>query len=206
MTRRHLLDAARIVFAENGFHGTSIDEVAARAGFTKGAVYSNFKSKDDLFLAVLDDHLEQQMGAIHAELEGGRPPEEEIPRMRDLIVERMWGHDRDDDWGGALYFEYLLYARTNPEAAAKLAEGNRRTREAVERLIEEEYGRLGIPPTIPTDAMAKISLALFEGLNLLRLVDPSAVTDETLGQALEFMYAATYPAGDRDDPDRRGSG
>ena len=205
MTRRHLLDAARIVFAENGFHGTSIDEVAARAGFTKGAVYSNFKSKDDLFLAVLDDHLEQQMGAIHADLEGGRPPEEEIPRMRDLIVERAWGIDRDDDWGGALYLEYLLYARKNPEAAATLAEGNRRTREAVERLIEEEYGRLGIRPTMPTEALAKISLALFEGLNLLRLVDPSAVTDETLEHALEFMYSVTYPGGERDDPDRRGS-
>ena len=55
-----------------------------------------------------------------------------------------------------------------PEARAKLAEGNRRTREAVERLIEEEYGRLGIPPTMPTEALAKISLALFEGLNVLQ--------------------------------------
>ena len=54
MTRQHLLDAAAIVFARKGFHGATLDEVAKLAGFTKGAVYSNFKSKDDLFLALLE--------------------------------------------------------------------------------------------------------------------------------------------------------
>src|SRR5438477_300553 len=55
MTRQHLLDAAAIVFARNGFHGSTLDEVAATAGFTKGAVYSNFKNKDDLFIDLLVD-------------------------------------------------------------------------------------------------------------------------------------------------------
>src|SRR6266513_920054 len=50
MTRQHLLEAAAMVFARNGFHGSTLDEVAATAGFSKGAVYSNFKSKHDLFL------------------------------------------------------------------------------------------------------------------------------------------------------------
>ena len=53
-TRDHLLDAAAQVLAERGFHGASLDEVAAAAGFTKGAVYSNFKNKEDLFLALLE--------------------------------------------------------------------------------------------------------------------------------------------------------
>ena len=52
LTRRHLLEAAGVVFARQGFHGATLDEVAATAGFTKGAVYSNFTSKDDLFLAL----------------------------------------------------------------------------------------------------------------------------------------------------------
>src|SRR5919204_3512035 len=50
MTRQHLLEAAAIVFARKGFHESTLDEVAATAGFSKGAVYSNFKSKDDLFV------------------------------------------------------------------------------------------------------------------------------------------------------------
>src|SRR5690349_6821954 len=55
MTKRHLMDAAAVVFARDGFHGASLDDVAAAAGFTKGAVYSNFAGKDDLFLAVFED-------------------------------------------------------------------------------------------------------------------------------------------------------
>ena len=71
MTRRHLLEAAAVVFAAKGFHGATLDEVAAAAGFTKGAVYSNFKSKDDLFLALLDDRSERQFAVMIEVLEGG---------------------------------------------------------------------------------------------------------------------------------------
>src|SRR5438128_5855960 len=110
MTRQHLLEAAAIVFARNGFHGSTLDEVAATAGFTKGAVYSNFKSKDDLFLALLDDRIEREFTAIQSELAGGpRPREQELPRMRDLVREQMWA---DDDWI-ALYLEFVLYALRN---------------------------------------------------------------------------------------------
>ena len=73
MTRQHLLDAAAIVFARDGFHGSTLDEVAATAGFTKGAVYSNFKSKDDLFLELLDDRVDRQF-AVVTEIAGERLP------------------------------------------------------------------------------------------------------------------------------------
>src|SRR5438270_12217953 len=59
-TRQRLIDAAAVVFARRGFHAASIDEVAEEAEFSKGAVYSNFDSKDELFLAVLEDRLHSQ--------------------------------------------------------------------------------------------------------------------------------------------------
>src|SRR4029453_8495614 len=59
-TRTDLIAAARRVFLRRGFHAASLDEIAEEAGFTKGAVYSNFESKDDLFLAVLDEHFRQR--------------------------------------------------------------------------------------------------------------------------------------------------
>jgi AcrR family transcriptional regulator len=68
MTRQHLLDAAGIVFARNGFHGSTLDEVAATAGFTKGAVYSNFASKDELFLALMDDEVSRRVDVVEAAL------------------------------------------------------------------------------------------------------------------------------------------
>src|SRR5260370_22754383 len=83
MTRQHLLEAAAIVFTRNGFHGSSLDEVAATAGFTKGAVYSNFKSKDDLFLALLDDRQARQAAAFERELDARLGDEAtEFPRIR----------------------------------------------------------------------------------------------------------------------------
>ncbi len=73
-TREHLLAAAAEVFAERGFHGASLDEVAAVAGFTKGAVYSNFKNKEDLFLALFKANYEQEMQALRATLEDSEVP------------------------------------------------------------------------------------------------------------------------------------
>src|SRR4029079_9282818 len=85
MTRQHLLEAAAIVFARNGFPGATLDEVSARAGFTKGAVYSNFKSKDDLFLALLEDRTERQLAVVSDVLEaGGHAPSDKFPRESEL--------------------------------------------------------------------------------------------------------------------------
>src|SRR5471032_739723 len=86
MTRQHLLDAAAIVFARDGFHGATLDDVAATAGFTKGAVYSNFKSKDDLFLALLDDRIDRQFSITSEILDDSSPvPSEQLQRVRDML-------------------------------------------------------------------------------------------------------------------------
>ena len=61
-TRRDLIDAATVVFARRGFGGASNAEVAEEAGYTKGAVYSNFSSKDELFLAALETRLRERVG------------------------------------------------------------------------------------------------------------------------------------------------
>src|SRR5580693_3466877 len=82
-TRDHLLAAAADVFAERGFHGASLDQVAAAAGFTKGAVYSNFKNKDDLFLALIEAAYSREMAALRETLEGSEVPAGE--RLGDFV-------------------------------------------------------------------------------------------------------------------------
>jgi AcrR family transcriptional regulator len=197
MTRQHLLEAAAIVFTRNGFHGSSLDEVAATAGFTKGAVYSNFKSKDDLFLALLDDRQERQAAAFGRELDAGPGDEaEELPRIRDLIT-RMW----DPGWS-VLYLEFVLYAARNPKARAKLAASNRKMHEDIERLIETGHARAGATPRFPSYSLATISMAIFEGLGIDHVVDPSAVTGETVDAILAFLYSSF---GIEAEPDARPS-
>jgi AcrR family transcriptional regulator len=189
MTRRHLLDAAAAVFTEKGFHGATLDEVAARAGFTKGAVYSNFKSKDDLFLALLDDRVERQMAIIGAELEEGpRDRDVELPRMLDLIRAVMFREENAEFT--LLFLEFVLYARRNPEARAKLVAMARHDRANTVEMIRREWERRGATPKFDVEAEATISLALFNGLGLAQLVDPESVDESTLATALDFMYEA----------------
>ena len=126
MTRQHLLDAAAIVFARDGFHGSTLDDVAATAGFTKGAVYSNFKSKDELFLALLDERIERQFAVTSEVLaSGSHETAEQLPRIRQLL--RGGTFFWEEAWT-TLYLEFVLYSRRNPEAAEKLAASAQRTR------------------------------------------------------------------------------
>src|ERR1035438_3365086 len=83
-TREHLLAAAAEVFAERGFHGASLDEVAAVAGFTKGAVYSNFKNKEDLFLALFKANYDREMDALRVTLQASEVPPE--ARLSDFVA------------------------------------------------------------------------------------------------------------------------
>lgn len=183
MTREHLLQAAAVVFARNGFHGSSLDEVAAAAGFTKGAVYSNFKSKEDLFVAVLDHRIRDQVGAFMDVLgDFTRPPEETQPLIRD-IVDSTW-----DDEGSALYLEFVVYAARNPEARAKLAALLERQHEAIAGVIRKEYELRGGDPEYPIDVLATISSALFEGLGVTRLINPALVDRDTVDAVLGFMW------------------
>jgi AcrR family transcriptional regulator len=187
MTRQHLLDAAAIVFTRLGFHGATLDEVAATAGFTKGAVYSNFKNKEDLFLALLDDRIARQLAIVTEVLEAGsHEAEAQFPRVRDLFRGDMFW---DDDFS-TLYLEFVLYARRHPEVREKLAASERRTRALVQRLIDEEYATVGLEPKYDTRDIALISLALFGGLGVDRIVDPDSITEQTLDTTLSLLYDA----------------
>jgi AcrR family transcriptional regulator len=185
MTRRHLLEAAAVVFARDGFHGASLDDVAATAGFTKGAVYSNFKSKEDLFLALFDDRLVREAADMQQVLRDpveGDGRVEQLPRVQG-VIERLW----DDDWT-ALYLEFVLYAKRNPAVREKLAATVRHEYENTIRMLEGTYAAIDGTPNFPVPVLAKVSTAMFEGLMLYRFIDPASYTQETVTEVLTFLY------------------
>jgi len=190
MTRRHLLDAAAIVFARDGFHRASLDDVAATAGFTKGAVYSNFKSKDDLFLAVFEDRYAREQSEMKQVLTEEDQPYElgaepvVFDRVRG-VIDRTW----DDQWT-ALYLEFVLYAQRNAGAAKKLAETVRRQRDMTTAMLTEAYQSVGYEPDLPVEVLAILAVALFDGLALGRLADPPAFDEQMLTHALNFLVAS----------------
>ena len=197
-TRDYLLRAAAQVFAERGFHGASLDEVAAVAGFTKGAVYSNFKNKEDLFLALLESLYAEELAQVRATLEGSQgPPDEHLSDF----VSYMQGQYQSmgEDWftWSMLREEFLLYALRNPSAREKLAQFENDDVAAVADIIGAERLRHGLGTVEPVDHLARIVVALMHGISLMRAINPDAVDQPFLESVMALLARAltTAPGG-----------
>jgi AcrR family transcriptional regulator len=170
-TRRLLLDAAERVFLRRGLHGSSVEEIAAEAGFTRGAFYSNFKSKDELFVELLQDRVYRQYAemAEHAQEQPGSPRERlrwGIERVRDVQK------DESGRWLFRLWLECLTQAARDEEfrkLAATFWSGNRAI---LAQGIAETYEEIGREPPLPTKQIATAMIALDVGLAVQHLVDP----------------------------------
>jgi len=182
-TRDDLIAAADRAFVEGGFHATSLDQIAASAGYTKGAVYSNFDSKEDLFFAVYERRAaaaEAQM----AELFRG-----DAAAGLDRISADTTGRiNRDDGWLAA-FFEFWAHVIRHPELRGRFAEVHRRLQVpvagALERIAAER------PVELPDDALrlAVASGAMQIGLALERLTQPEVV-DKALGLRMAHLLLA----------------
>jgi len=183
-TREYLLDAAAQVFAERGFHGASLDQVAAAAGFTKGAVYSNFKNKDELFLALIEAAYRREMTALKETIDESEVPP--VARLGDFVgLIRDELEQMPDNWAN-LYLEFTLYAMRNPAARDRLNELEAADIQAVAGLIEGE-GAAGMAPGDQAVRQAQLITALFRGINLMRALAPDTVGPELLEEALAFV-------------------
>ncbi len=186
-TREYLLQAAAEVFAERGFHAATLDEVAAAAGFTKGAVYSNFKNKEDLFLALLEDAYAREMTALKDAMVGSDIPPE--ARLGDFVALIRGELQRVPNMG-ALNLEFQLYALRNPAARARMNELEQEDIDAIAEIITAERQQRGIQDDEPAERTARIIVALFRGIAMMRTADPEAVGDELLEAAIAFVTRA----------------
>jgi AcrR family transcriptional regulator len=186
-TREYLLQAAARVFADRGFHAATLDEVAAAAGFTKGAVYSNFKNKEDLFLALLEDAYAREMTALRATIGGSDvPPEARIGDFVSLIGGEL---DRVPNMG-ALYLEFHLYALRNPAARARMNELEEEDIRAIAEILENERVQRGMEMEEPAEQTARIIVALFRGISMMRTANPEVAGEELLEAAIAFVTRA----------------
>ena len=191
-TRDHLLDAAAQVLSERGYHGATLDEVAAKAGFTKGAVYSNFKNKEDLFLALLDSMREREMEALQKTIDASEVPA--ASRLEDFVAfMREPAMPHDFSWI-ALYLEFCLYAMRNPSARQRLVELQDASIDSVAEILETERARNGIHTDESPRQLARIVEAFTRGLSIMRELDPDAVDDEFLQVAIAFLARALNPS------------
>jgi AcrR family transcriptional regulator len=190
-TRERLLEAARSVFARAGFHGASVEEIASEAGFSTGALYSNFDGKEDLFLALMEREIAEHAREISAAV-----------GARASVAERATGGARQ--WMTMierepklllLFMEFWAYgvrdARVRPKVAARFAQ----MREALTKLIADGVRDFDLELEIPAEQLAVAIDALADGIARQKLADPDAVPDELMGKILSLLFAgATRPA------------
>jgi AcrR family transcriptional regulator len=114
-TKAKILDAAQAVFAEQGFEMTQLEEIAARAGYTRGAIYAHYSSKEDLFLALMDQRVHTKFAIVHKQIE-----DEPVVSKRLVIFKRWIASQVNDTSWGTLTLEFKLYALRRPKSRAKM--------------------------------------------------------------------------------------
>ena len=181
-TRDVLIAAATEVFAQRGFEGASLEEIAETAGFTRGAIYKHFTDKEDLFFAGTDGMNERVIEAFRA-----------------LVPTR--GHAKEWDFSGlaemwrasvegfedlfALGKEFELYVLRNPSARERAVAHRRKNNELVTAFIEEVAAQSGMTLRLPAPTLASIILAAADGLTYAARIDG----EDLFGPFLELLNA-----------------
>jgi AcrR family transcriptional regulator len=205
-TRQELVTAAEECFVSGGFHASSVEQVADRAGYTKGAVYSNFASKEDLFFAVYERRVEQALTEVLPDLRQAGA-EQAFDWMATATVERR---GRDDGWL-AVFFEFWAHVLRHPELRERFAAIHARFLEPLTETVRQLAEDRGL--ALPTDVNAgQVALAwnvMEIGLGLERLTQPQSV-DGVLARRLGWLLldavvGAAQPSASNDGPpqDRR---
>jgi AcrR family transcriptional regulator len=187
-TRARLLDAAAQVYARRGFAGATLDEVAAEAGFTKGAVYGHFGSKENLLLALVEEYLAGQVTEQMALFDRDRATWE-----RPLAGSHRWMDRLEENPDRfRLFVELWAYAQRDEHLARRLADGLAALRATFARFASESSRDAGLdpPPGVP-EQFANVMLGLGVGLSMLKLTDPDAVPGDLLGTTLSVLIRAT---------------
>jgi AcrR family transcriptional regulator len=194
LTRERLLEAARAVFTERGFHATSLDAVAVEAGFTKGAVYSQFDSKADLFLALLEQRIASRTQEMWQAAEGVRGTVELA-----TVLSRQWDEKlRHDEQWSLLLIEFRLHAARVPELNRRYAALHAKLRDAMAELIEREARESGKTLAVSAQDIARSALAIGTGAVLERCAEGENFPlhlMEMANRALSLGFGVPDPAG-----------
>ncbi len=184
-TRKSLIEAAAQVFAERGYGGATLEQIAAAAGFTIGAIYSNFSGKQELFLAVLEEHAGSRIDEFAAKIERA---ESDAAGLAEAAADTMRHLDEDATWF-PLFIEFWSEATRDPLVRDRFAANQQQTRRRLERIIEDRAARTGRQPLLPTADLAIIIKAISNGIALEKLSTPGEIPDDLLARAVLAFFS-----------------
>ena len=182
-TRQRLLDAAQSIFLSKGFVAASVEDIAEQAGYTRGAFYSNFGSKSELFLQLLKRDHENVMADMRAIFEAG----ETRQQMEARVLDYYSTHYRENDCF-LLWMEGKLQAARDPDFRVGFIACLRELRAATTEYIRQFSALVGTPLPLPAEQLALGLLALSDGMQFSYAFDPQAVTPEMTEAVLAGFF------------------
>jgi AcrR family transcriptional regulator len=187
-TRRRLLESGARVFARKGFAAATIEEIAERAGFTRGAFYANFDDKGDLFLSILEEQTAAAMRSV-GEAVAGAPDDAKLGAILEwfdrLVVDRRLE---------MAFGEVLAVAARDRSMRARLERRYRMILGAVTAMIDDYCASAGLSLPVATADVATMVVSLVEGLTTARRVVPDAVPPERLAETLTYLWTGLLSA------------
>lgn len=182
-TRRELVDAAGRVFAKRGLERASIDEIAAEAGFTKGAFYASFASKDELFLTIVDEKFAAEVERVDAMLGDGEDPESQA---RDAAMDFVRTVNADPDWS-RLFFEFTVRAARDPAFRGHLAARYDALRARLVEVYERWSAGFPTAPPLPLEQIATMTYCMANGFLAEQMIEPD-LPDELYGSMMAVFF------------------
>jgi len=189
-TRADLLDAAARLFARRGYHGAKLEEIAAAAGLTTGAIYSNFASKEGLFLALADQEVAKRRAEIGSLL---NQPATAVTVATGGAARFVSFLERDPDWP-LLYFEFWAYGVRNPEVKDEFTRRRRAVQEVIAQVIQRAADALDVEFPYPAEQLAVGLSAAINGLAFERAADPGLVPDDVFAVMVSALLTAIFSA------------
>lgn len=183
-TRARLTEAAARLCAQRGLAGTSIEEIATQAGYTKGAFYANFASKEELFLTMLDEHFAARLDEIVAALGASDDPAVMARRAGDDFGRTL---SADPHWQ-TLFLEFAAHASRNEAFREQLVARYGMLRAGIAELLRRRAEELGLASPVPYDALALMTFAMVNGFALERLLEPDVVPEDLGATMLELFF------------------
>jgi AcrR family transcriptional regulator len=191
-TRAELLKTAADVFARRGYHGASIEEVAEQAGYSHGAVYSNFTGKEDLFLAVFEDYMATRAQELADTLAGA--PQTLPERARAMAAQWMERLAREPS-SFLLHLEFMVHAARDPKLSKQMGLRQASLRVAIADYLQTVQREEGIELALPPAELALIFRALGIGLAVEALNSPDDMRESLFADFTELVFAQlTGPA------------
>ncbi len=181
-TRSALLSSAAKLICRKGITEASVEDVATDAGYTKGAFYANFKSKEELFLVMLDEKYAEELARLENAMHGEGAPADEVRDAAEEFIRFAWS---DPQWP-KLYFEFTAYAARNSDFRQELLTRDRRIREQMAAVYRDWAKDLGVDPPIPVEDLAMMTFCMANGFLMGQLIEPN------LGEELYGTMMATF--------------